>query len=297
MKKRLLFIIGMLLCFSVSVNAITWTTLDNPVPGASNTHITDIDGSNIVGSFDLTQGSTTSTYGFLYNGTTWTTLNFATTVYGIDGSRLVGYYLDDDGGRHGFFYDGSTRTTLDFPGARTYTYIKGIDGNNLVGSADGHGVIYNLGSQTWTTLDFPGANDTQINSIDGSNLVGVSYIYHLVPPDSKHGFFYDGSTLTTLDYPGALSASISDIDGDNIVGNYSLVHTYNSQGFLYDGTTYTTLNFPGAINTFLDGIDEDHIVGWYHDASGDHGFFATIPEPATIALFALGGLILRKRRV
>ena len=51
---------------------------------------------------------------------TWTTLDMpgASQTYasGIDGSNIVGYYVDAASG-HGFLYNGSGWTTLDMPGA------------------------------------------------------------------------------------------------------------------------------------------------------------------------------------
>jgi hypothetical protein len=52
-------------------------------------------------------------------------------AFGIDGNNIVGRYYDG-GGYHGFLYDGSTWTTLDGPGA--WTFPAGIDGDNIVGS-------------------------------------------------------------------------------------------------------------------------------------------------------------------
>jgi len=45
------------------------------------------------------------------------------------------------------------------------------------------------------------------------------------------------------------------------------------------------------------GISGSSIVGSYSDSSGTHGFVYTIPEPATLLLFALGGLVLRKHKL
>ena len=82
--------------------------------------------------------------------------------------------------------------------------------------------------------------------------------------------------------------------GGNIVG---LHFDGNYRSFIYDGTTYTTLDVPGAADTYLYGIDGDNIVGRYSDADyNSQSFVSAIPEPATLSLLTLGGLMLLRRR-
>jgi hypothetical protein len=68
-------------------------------------------------------------------------------------------------------------------------------------------------------------------------------------------------------------------------------------GFLYDGTTWTTLDDPLAKDlTRPSSISGNSVAGYYHNASGYHGFIATVPEPACMALACLGGLSVLRRR-
>ena len=99
---------------------------------------------------------------------------------------------------------------------------------------------------------------------------------------------------TTLDVPGAIATYDYGIDGGNIVGYYSDSRAIH--GFSYDGTTYTTLDVPGATDTFLIGIDGSNIVGYYYEDGNVHGFLATIPEPTTLSLLAVGLLMACRRR-
>jgi hypothetical protein len=132
--------------------------------------------------------------------------------------------------------------------------ICGLDGDNLVGSYDNHGFVYNMTTQNWTTVDMPGATYTRIYGIDGSNLVGSSTL----SGEKLTDFIYDGTTLLALDLPGVPTG----IYGNIIVGSYTTAIYYED----------------GAIGIF------------------SHGYVYTIPEPAALLLFALGGLLLRKRR-
>ena len=87
------------------------------------------------------------------------------------------------------------------------------------------------------------------------------------------------------------------VSGNKVVGHY--INDTGTHGFLYDGTNYTTIDDPLSDgNTWATGISGTTIVGGYTGATDDtpHGFIATTPEPASIALLSLGGLVLLRRR-
>jgi len=185
-------------------NGATWTPLDDPIEWFffinTGTFPQGTDGTNIVGYYTDTNGLD---QGFLYSGSTWTTLEDplgveGTFAQGISGTNIVGYYY----GRnylsinfivHGFLYNGSTWTTLDYPMSPSgSTWVRGIDGTNIVGSYAGtnnvsHGFIYN--GIAWTTLDDPLAGSgtgqgTWANGISGANVVGYYYDSNNI----AHGF-------------------------------------------------------------------------------------------------------------
>ena len=136
--------------------AATFTTLD--YPGSLSTIAIGIDGNNTVGIY-----TTPTIHGFLYNGTTYTTLDHplagtnGTVARGISGGNIVGLYSDSSLVKHGFLYNGATYTTFDDPLATQGTLAFAIDGNNIVGmyvnSSGTHGFLYN--GTTYTTLDVP----------------------------------------------------------------------------------------------------------------------------------------------
>ena len=251
----------------------------NATSGTLGTDVYGISGNNIVGLYTDASGAD---YGFLYNGTTYTTLNATggtkgTYAYGIgiSGNNIVGSYYD--GSEHGFFYNGTTYTTINAPAGINGTDAYGISGNNIVGSYSDsssldHGFLYNLSTSATTTLDAPLATfGTYAHGISGDNIVGA----YLNAFGVYHGFLYNGGIWTTIDVPGATNTDVYGISGKNIVGSY---FDGSYHGFLYNGTTYTTFDASGATaGTIVTGIYGNKVVGTYTDGSGDHGFVQTFP--------------------
>jgi len=106
-----------------------------------------------------------------------------TIVSGISGTNIVGWYVDASDYTHGFLYNGSTYTTLDDPNGVGATYAQGISNNVVVGYYEtnimegdgigGHGFLYSGGS--YSTIDVPGAiagAATSAQAISGNNIVG-----------------------------------------------------------------------------------------------------------------------------
>ena len=255
------------------VKADTWTTID--YPGATSTVTYGIDGRNIVGSYNNGNG-------FLYNGTTWTTLAYpgatGTSPYGISGNNIVGECsLNND--ERSFLYNGTNWTTLfDYPGA-SWTWAKGMSGNNIAGyytdsSGLAHGFTYD--GTNYAALNYPGAMQTFVYGISGNNIIG-----DYDSGGTDHGFLYDGTNWTVLPFsPGG-------IDGSNVVGD----------NFLYNVTTgkLTTLNMAEPW-IWAEGISGNSIVGIYTDSSNnEHGFLYTVPEPASLLLLGLGGLLCSEK--
>jgi hypothetical protein len=216
-------------------------------------------------------------------------------------------------------YAGTSYTfqTLNDPDGNLQTIAMGIDDGNIVGSfetyinggnSDTDGFIYNIATQTYTTLDDPAANalngGTAPSGISGGNIVGHYFDNNYVP----HGFIYNiaTQTYTTLDDPDASTGSYTGtyaygISDGNIVGYYSDNNDQGyTQGFLYNiaTQTYTTFSDPDGNQTWAVGISGGNIVGYYYDFNLiQHGFllnlatgnYTNIDDPA--ANFANGGTV------
>lgn len=187
--RSLALVLALLLVAGAGTSlAITYTPIDEPLVGSSiGTVVTGISGSNIVGFYG---DSANSVHGFLYDGSTYKTLDNPlgigrTYANGISGGNVVGQYYDSSGGSHGFLYNGTTYTTLDDPLGAHGTLANGISGGVIVGSYNdssnaGHGFVYN--GSTYTTFDIPLANGgTSPTGISGSNIVGRILSYARLP--------------------------------------------------------------------------------------------------------------------
>ena len=88
----------------------------------------------MVGYYDLSNGNL---YGFLYNGTTYTTLDPPRATYtyvtGVSGDNVIGYYGTNSGNVYGFLYNGTSYTTI-APTRSGLNYALGISGGNVVGT-------------------------------------------------------------------------------------------------------------------------------------------------------------------
>jgi len=269
----LLSIIGWLPTLAVATQ-YTYTAIDYP-GGSVFTGPRGINNAGyIVGMY---QDAGFASHGFLFDGSTYTSLN-QYFPWGINNAGdMVGFY-----GQSGFLYDGSTYTPLNHPGAQT-TYAYGINSSGrVVGQVyfgnDNSWRSFLYDGSTYTPLNYPGALDTMAYGInDRGQIVGQAVL------SSWLSFMYDGSTYTLVYYPLGYVDSTRAYDINNaghVVGMYidngGAIH-----GFMYDGSTYTFLDYPGAKNTEAFGInDVGQIVGVYMDSNGrEHGFLATPITP------------------
>jgi len=97
--------------------------------------------------------------------------------FDIEGNNIIGHYYEVGGGRYGFLYDGTNWTTLDFPGA-VGTYPFDIDGNKIVGYYDapgspGHGFIYTFDQASTPEEQIEEILDFVYESVGDGTLVGV----------------------------------------------------------------------------------------------------------------------------
>lgn len=175
------------------------------------------------------------------------------TGYSITGFTGSGSLV----GCHGYFYDGSAYSFYDVPN---------VD------------------------LSFDGTIPEDIN--DSGTVVGF------FTPQGRGGLFSGFvrdalGNYTILDHPGADSTFVQGINNQGIVaGSYEAGGI--SHSFLWSSSGgFTAFDLPFGFNTEIWGIDNNNnLVGTYITAAGSpSGFLAApVPEPSTIAFFALASM-------
>jgi hypothetical protein len=168
-----------------------------------------------------------TSYGFLYNGVTYTTIavpgatdTFASSTLGAD---VAGWYTGSGGTTYGFMYDGITYTTIAPPGASS-TVSLGVSSGFVVGyyydsSGTEYGFLYG-GRVPYTTLTPPEATATVAEGIQAIGEVNPVVVGYYVSGGSTHGFLYNGGTYTTLSVPGATDTYAVAISGSYVTGYY-----------------------------------------------------------------------------
>lgn len=260
------------------------------VPGATDTGASGINNlGEIVGSY--VSGSSSS-FGFLYVGGSFTSISALTFVSGInDRGQIVGDSCAS-GICNGYLDNGGTLTPISVPGAGS-TFVSGINNaGEIVGFSCGNpckglsGFSYDAG--VYTPINFPGAINTAPLGISNSGqIVGDLFLGGLGGP----AFVYNQGVFTTFNLPGAIETEFTGINvSGQIVGN--AFYSSGAQAFEDNGGTFTTINVPTGSQTTT-------TVGGINDSGQIVGSFVVTPEPCTLSLLCAGllslGILARRR--
>jgi hypothetical protein len=174
-----------------------------PAAGPVLTQLLGVNKNGIAAGFYLDVAG--NAQGFLYNiaSNTFTAITLPaafnavmTTVTGVSDSGVVtGFYVDNAGNTHGFIDNGGIFASFDDPNANGNTMFFGL--NNLgmiVGSyADinglTNGLVYNMITNTWQTVDDPNASATPAFNVTGTTINGIN------DKDQLVGFYSDGTNV------------------------------------------------------------------------------------------------------
>ena len=199
---------------SGAVSSIPYSVQGNLISGTYYTNTV-----NEPNWFYFNQRNSGGARGFVHNLSNGVTQTFAISnavatqatslVNGTTNNLVVGTAYFDQGGSlssRAFIYDldNQTETLLDFPDAEFTTFFAGDNGrfvgayrddDNLLQDPQGalgpgykmRGLLYEMGSNTWTSLDAPDPEnpslgtwaDTWANSIQGDTIVGTAQFFNL----------------------------------------------------------------------------------------------------------------------
>ncbi|HBG26721.1 MAG: hypothetical protein A2Y10_01380 [Planctomycetes bacterium GWF2_41_51] len=246
----------------------------------------------------LVVGGTYSGVAFLYNGTSIQSLGTLGGRFSIansinDKGQIVGVSLPRRNSTyHAFLYEGSTMKDL---GLGDNSHAISINNNGqIVGAISGHAFLYANGNKT--DIGSLGGSSSALGINNNGQITGYSYNLK----DEERAFLYDGTTMKDLGTLGHASRGWGINDSSQVVGNsYTLENSEHA--FLYDGTKMIDLNSLVSVSggwvleraTCINNLGQ--IAGQMTDGNVTHAFLMTpVPEPCTIALLALGGLLLRR---
>jgi probable HAF family extracellular repeat protein len=304
MKRTLflLFAVAASVAFTRFAHAqYSFTTID--VPGVTGTLAYGINkAGQIVGNYQNTVGS--PNHGFLFDGSTFTTIDYpgaevgseGTWLYGINDSGVIigGHGPTSLGIPYGFVYSGGVFSSVDFsaaPGGALATTPYGINNaGQIVGEWEaayypwpGLGFLDTGGS--YSVVSGPSGNGCPWGINNAGQIVGG----YTDASGAGHGFLLSGGSYTTIDFPGSGGSSPAGNnnnlhginDSGQMVGQY-LDSAGNLHGFMFDGKTFTTVDVPKATQTIPFAMNNaGQIVGYFIDSAGSaHGFLAT-PTPKT----------------
>ena len=262
--KRFTMLAWMLLAFVASACAqFTFTSID--FPGGTLTTARGINNhGDIVGAYR----SVPPRHALLIRAGNFIPLA-PTTVLGTnlseafksnDRGDVVGDFIGDDGFTHGFLLSNSVMTTLDFPGASDTEAFGINESGTVVGQ--------------WDLLDS-----------NGNTLI-------------VHGFTWSNGLFTQFDFPGAGDTYLFGINarGDLVGGWDPGITSPLEHGFVCSKGQCFSFDVPGSALTQADDINAlGHIAGVYIDASGgQHGFlavganFTTLDFPGAVLTGAWG---------
>ena len=116
-------------------------------------------------------------------------------------------------------------------------------------------------ADTYTPIDFPGADSTEVAGINASGVMVGSYTDS---SGSTHGFKLDGDAFTALDFPGALTTFAFSVNARGDVAGAFLDATNQWHGYVLANGDFFVQDYPGATTgTFSFGIGVNGtLVGW-----------------------------------
>ncbi|MEI6576625.1 MAG: PKD domain-containing protein [Bacteroidota bacterium] len=278
--KTIKYVVIVTLLILLHINSGHAQIISFTIPGASNTYITCVNDSNIIGGY---YENASGIHGFMNNGSSTTLINFPgavqTYVYGINNHRIVVGAYNTNGSltsNEGFEFDPVSGNYTDI----TSSWIPSVDFTIARDIDDGGCVVGDYKqSVTHKCFSFCGnsflsfyynSNPTYINSINNSGKRAGYWIEGTL----RHGLIYSNSMWFQYDYPGSNRTMFTSINDSNIaVGIFNL-----NRSFVYKHGLFREVTKPGATDFQIHDINnKGKVVGYYKDASNTYkGFWMMV---------------------
>jgi len=232
------------------------------------------------------------------------------TLYTIDTSNATSTQVGSfgvDGYMAGLAYDSvndimyGTTTVTDILYSINYTTASATPIGNL-GAELMHGLAFDNSSEllygAFGREQGDGLYQIDVNS-GSSTLIGdIGHFYNDLR-DTVHGLAIHPQTNELYGVIGGPSDLSALVKIDKSTGQGTLLHEYGIENlaglaFLSDGTLYANDNWSGNLYTLDIADGSTELIG--NTGIGNLLGLAVVPEPATLILFGLGSLILRKRK-
>jgi uncharacterized membrane protein len=233
-----------------------------------------------------------------------------------DGAQQVGWARTSSGVDHALLWTGNAASAIDInPTGYRDSRANGVNGGRQIGytriSGDyEHAVVWNGSADDFIDLNPPGYDGSVGNGIFGSQQVGwasgevTNFRAHAVVwngtadsyVDLHPPGFYDSQAMATN---GIQQVGSGQLDEDSLPGHpHALLWSGSADSYI-DLQQYlpSDVKYSYATGIDADGSIVGYAVGGFQETYFIHAFlWVPVPEPATVSLLAVGGVLLFRRR-
>lgn len=217
----------------------------------------------------------------------------ATVPYAVDATGFynVGSCFPNSAGTiWGFYYaTGGSVSAIAYPGASS-TFPRGVASGTVAGSyftsnTVGHGFLYNVANNVYTSIDAPGATFTEV---DGMGRGGTVFGFYS-GGGTDHGFLYNGS-FTYLNPPGYVTAYPAAVSGSNQAAGIAIDSTGYAHAFSWKNGAFDVFQAPFALNAYATSITSDgRIAGYVQTTANTYYGFVWSPSLGQASYFVPPG--------